>query len=409
MKLIVQKFGGTSVANQERRNMVVNKVEFAKKKDYFPVVVVSAIGRNGDPYATDTLINLAKSTDIETNPRELDLLMSCGEIISCVVLSNTIKRMGYECKVLTGGQAGIITDDNYGDAEVLKVDPEKILDCIENNVIPIVAGFQGITEDGNITTLGRGGSDVTASIIGEAINAEIVEIYTDVDGVMTADPAIVPDAKVMDTVFYNEIFQMAEYGANVIHPRAVEIAMRSNIPLLIKSALTENTGTLITNYDKSRRYRYDKNDKLITAIAQIGNRTQFRIKFDGSTNQYERDNILFNIIAAENISIDMINIYPDTKIFIIDSINSSKLVSILKSQSYNFDVTPNCTKVTIIGNKMRGIPGVMAKVIEGLSESKIEVLQTSDSHTTISCLIKSENTNIAVNALHEKFELGKTK
>ena len=409
MRLIVQKFGGTSVADQERRNMVVNKVEFAKKKDYFPVVVVSAIGRNGDPYATDTLINLAKSVGIETNLRELDLLMSCGEIISCVVLANTLKRMGFECKVLTGGQAGIITDDKYGDAEVLKVEPKKILDCIENNIIPIIAGFQGVTEDGNITTLGRGGSDVTASIIGEAINAEIVEIYTDVDGVMTADPAIVPDAKLMDTVFYNEIFQMAEYGANVIHPRAVEIAMRSNIPLLIKSALIENTGTLITNYDKSRRYRYDKNDKLITAIAQIGNRTQFKIKFDGSTNQYQRDNILFNIIARENVSIDMINIYPDIKVFIIDSVNSSRLVTILKSKNYNFDVTPNCTKVTIIGNKMRGMPGIMAKVTEGLSENNIEVLQTSDSHTTISCLIKSENTNMAVNALHKKFELGKTK
>ncbi|HCJ56554.1 aspartate kinase [Lutispora sp.] len=409
MRLIVQKFGGTSVADQERRNMVVNKIEFAKKKDYYPVVVVSAIGRSGDPYATDTLINLAKSVGIEPNPREMDLLMSCGEVISCVVLANTLKKMGYECKVLTGGQAGIITDENYGDAEVLKVEPSNILDCIEKNIIPIIAGFQGMTEEGNITTLGRGGSDVTASIIGEAINAEIIEIYTDVDGVMTADPAIVPDAQVMSTIFYNEIFQMAEYGAKVIHPRAVEIAMRSNIPLLIKSTLTENTGTLITNYDKSRRYRYDKNDQLITAIAQIGNRTQFRISFDGSADQYEKDTLLFNIIAAENISIDMINIYSDLKIFIVDSINGSKLENILKSQGYNFTAIPNCTKVTIIGNKMRGMPGVMAKMIEGLSESNIDILQTSDSHTTISCLIKSENTNAAVNALHKKFELGKTK
>lgn len=409
MRLIVQKFGGTSVANQDRRNMVVNKIELAKKKDYNPIVVVSAIGRSGDPYATDTLINLAKSVGIEPNPREMDMLMSCGEIISCVVLANTLKKIGYECKVLTGGQAGIITDRNYGDAEVLKVEPANVLECVEKNIIPIIAGFQGMTEEGDITTLGRGGSDVTAAIIGEAVNAEIVEIYTDVDGVMTADPAIVPDAKVMDTVFYNEIFQMAEYGAKVIHPRAVEIAMRSNLPLLIRSTLTENNGTLITNYDKSRRYRYDKNDKLITAIAQIGNRTQFIVKFDGSADQYEKDTLLFNLIAAENISIDMINIYKDMKVFIIDSVNTSKLESLLKSQGYSYKAITNCTKVTIIGNKMRGMPGVMAKMIEGLSENNIEMLQTSDSHTTISCLIKSENTNVAVNALHKKFELGKDK
>lgn len=409
MRLIVQKFGGTSVSNQERRNMVVNKIEIAKSKDYFPVVVVSAIGRSGDPYATDTLINLAKSVGVEPNLREMDLLMSCGEIISCVVLANTLKKRGHECKVFTGGQAGIITDDNYGDAEVIRVEPKSILDCTEKNIIPIIAGFQGMTEDGNITTLGRGGSDVSAAIIGEAINAEVVEIYTDVDGVMTADPAIVHDAKVMETVFYNEIFQMAEYGAKVIHPRAVEIAMRSNMPLLIKSTLTDNNGTLITNYDKSRRYRQDKEENLITAIAQIGNRSQFKVIFDGSAHQYEKDTILFNLIAAEKISIDMINIYPDLKVFIVDGNNESKLINILKSQGYNFEVISNCTKVTIIGNKMRGMPGVMAKMIEGLSDSNIEILQTSDSHTTISCLIRSENTNAAVNALHKKFELGKNK
>ncbi|SHJ29765.1 aspartate kinase [Lutispora thermophila] len=409
MRFIVQKFGGTSVSTQERRNMVVNKIETAKGKDYFPVVVVSAIGRNGDPYATDTLINLAKSVGVEPNLRELDLLMSCGEIISCVVLANTLKKRGHECKVFTGGQAGIITDDNYGDAEVIRVEPKNILECVEKNIIPIIAGFQGVTEDGNITTLGRGGSDVSAAIIGEAINAEVVEIYTDVDGVMTADPAIVRDAKVMETVFYNEIFQMAEYGAKVIHPRAVEIAMRSNIPLMIKSTLSEKNGTLITNYDKSRRYRHDKEDKLITAIAQIGNRSQFKVIFDGSADQYEKDTILFNLIAAERISIDMINIYPDIKVFIVDGTNESKLKNILKSQGYNFEVISNCTKVTIIGNKMRGMPGVMAKMIEALSDNNIEILQTSDSHTTISCLIKSENTNVAVNALHKKFELGTNK
>ncbi|NLM44670.1 MAG: aspartate kinase [Clostridiales bacterium] len=407
MKFIVQKFGGTSVADHDRRSLVVDKIGNAIKNDYFPIVVVSAIGRSGDPYATDTLINFAKSAGVEPNARELDLLMSCGEIISCVVLANTLKKNRYEAKVFTGGQAGIITDNNYGDAEIIRVEPDSILACMENNIIPIIAGFQGITEDGNITTLGRGGSDVTAAIIGEAIDAEFVAIYTDVDGVMTADPNIVHDAKVMETVYYDEVFQMAEYGAKVIHPRAVEIAMRSNIPLLIKNTLKESNGTLITNYDKSRRYRQDKDDKIITSIAQIGNRTQFKVIFDGSAKQYEDDTILFNIIAAEKISIDMINIYPDIKVFIVDGAIESRLKDILASQGYNFEIISNCTKVTIIGNRMRGIPGVMAKMVEALNENNIEILQTSDSHTTISCLIKSDKTNIAINALHKKFELDK--
>lgn len=406
MGILVQKFGGTSVDNQEKRNMVANKIENAKNRGYSPVIVVSAIGRYGDPYATDTLINFVKSVGVEPNLRELDLIMSCGEIISCVILANTLKKRGYECMVLSGGQAGIITDENYGDAEILRIDTSKILDCLGKDIIPIIAGFQGIAESGSTTTLGRGGSDVTALVVAEALNAEMVEVYTNVDGVMTADPSIVPDAKVMDTVFYNEVFQMAEYGAKVIHPRAVEIAMRSNIPLMIKNTLNDNSGTLITNYDKYRRHITVGNDRLITAVTQIGNRTQFKIFFNSSAGLYEADNMLFNVIAAKNISIDMINIYPELKVFIVDGAQDENLEKLLKSLNYDIKVIRNCTKVTIIGNKMRGIPGVMAKMVESLQENNIEILQTSDSHTTISCLIKGEYTNSAVNALHKKFSLG---
>lgn len=407
MKILVQKFGGTSVATQERREMVVDKIEGAIKNNFFPVVVVSAIGRNGDPYATDTLIGLADSVGVGSNPRELDMLMSCGEIISCVVLCNTIKKRGYDCLVLTGGQAGIITDESFGDAEVLGVEPKFIFDCIEKNIIPVIAGFQGKSENGEITTLGRGGSDVTGAIIAEALNAEAVEIYTDVEGVMTADPRIVPDAKVMDTIYYNEVFQMAEYGSKVIHPRAVEVAMRSSIPLLIKNTMTDSAGTLITNCDKNRKYRYDKRDKILTAIAHVSDRVRVRIIFDGSAREYENDNHLFKAIASEGISIDMINVNPDFKLFIIESFNTEKLESILCKYDYNYELTKNCSKVTIIGNKMRGVPGVMAKAISALAGENIEVLQTSDSHTTISCLIDSTNINAAVNALHQEFELGK--
>jgi len=407
MRLLVQKFGGTSVANQERREMVADKIESALNRGFFPIVVVSAIGRNGDPYATDTLINFANSAGVRCNPRELDMLMSCGEIISCVVLSATLKKKGYDSIVLNGAQAGIITDDNFGDAEVLRVEPKRIIESIEKNVIPIIAGFQGITENGEITTLGRGGSDVTGAIIGEAVDAEAVEIYTDVEGVMTADPRIVSDAQVMDKVFYNEVFQMAEYGAKVIHPRAVEVAMRSNIPLLIKNTMTNSEGTLVTNYDRSRRYREDKREKLITAIAYIGNRAQVKVYFNDDPGEYENDNYLFKLIASEGISIDMINISPEVKAFIVEDCYCERIERIFKKHGYKYEIKRDCSKVTIIGNKMRGVPGVMAKVLHALSRHNIEILQTSDSHTTISCLIESRHTNVSVNALHKEFELGK--
>ncbi len=407
MKIIVQKFGGTSVSTQERRELVVDKIESAVKKGFLPIVVVSAIGRKGDPYATDTLINLAASAGVKNNPRELDMIMSCGEIISCVVLSNTIKKRGYNNIVLTGGQSGIITDEKFGDAEVLRVEPHYIKECIEKGLIPVIAGFQGISEKGEITTLGRGGSDVTGAIIGEALNAEAVEIYTDVEGVMTADPKIVPDAAVIGTIYYNEVFQMAEYGARVIHPRAVEVAMRSNLPIFIKNTMSDSAGTLITNCDKNRRYRYDKNDKLLTAVAHVGGRTRVRIMFDGSAKEYENDSYLFSAIASEGISIDMINVNPDFKLFIIVDDDVEKLETALNRYGYNYELKKDCSKVTIIGNKMRGVPGVMAKEIRDLAKHNIEILQTSDSHTTISCLIESINTNTAVNALHHEFELGK--
>lgn len=403
MKIIIQKFGGTSVMNDERRNLAIDKIEVAIEKHLNPVVVVSAIGRAGDPYATDTLINLAKSVGIDPNPRELDILMACGEIISATVMANTLKSRGHEAQVFTGGQAGIITDDKFLDARILHVDPTRILKSLEEGVIPVITGFQGITEKGDITTLGRGGSDVTASIMGEALNAELVEIYTDVDGVMTADPKIVPDARVMDTIYYNEVFQMAEYGAKVLHPRAVEIAMRSNIPIVIRNTNSDYNGTLITNYHRTRSY-IEEDMKLITSVANINNRTQVKITPKGD---YESNEILFDKIAKAGVSIDMINIYPEQIFFIIDEKQSMALEKVLNELNYEYKLITNCTKVTIIGNRMRGIPGVMAKAVSALTKENIEILQTSDSHTTISCLIESEHTNRAVNALHNYFELGK--
>jgi len=404
MNIIVQKFGGTSIDNNEKRNQAADKIEAAINQGFKPVVVVSAIGRNGDPYATDTLIELSRSIGVEPNLRELDILMSCGEIISAAILANTLKARGQNAAVFTGGQAGIITDNNFSDARVISVRPENIKRSLEKGIIPIIAGFQGITNDGEITTLGRGGSDVTASIMGEALSANAVEIYTDVDGVMTADPKIVPDARVMDTMFYNEIFQMAEYGSEVLHPRAVEIAMRCNIPIVVKNSNSDFKGTLITNYDKNRSYR-EENGSTITSVAQIRNRAQVNII--STKSEHESQEILFESIAKNGISIDMINIYPEQIYYIIDEKDVDPLEKVLNELDSKYTIIKDCTKVTIIGNRMRGIPGVMAKTVAALSKENIEILQTSDSHTTISCLINSNYSNKAVNTLHKYFQLNK--
>ncbi len=274
MKILVQKFGGTSVSTHERREDVVNKVIKAKKDGYFPVVVVSAMGRKGQPYATDTLLSLISDNFKVKNKLACDLIMSCGEIISAVVLSDEISKRELHAVPITGAQASIITDDNYNEASVINVDPKKLFEIIGSNKIPIVSGFQGISKSGFITTIGRGGSDVTAVLLGNALKAEKVEIYTDVDGIMTADPRVVADASLIKEISYNEVFQLADQGAKVIHPRAVRIAMNSNIPLVIKNTLNNSTGTIISNSIMENQ------DRIISGITSVNNRVQITVKYD---------------------------------------------------------------------------------------------------------------------------------
>lgn len=406
MNIIIQKFGGTSVSDDKVRGHAVDRVISAIDKGFKPVLVVSAIGRDGDPYATDTLINFVKSIGGDPDPRELDILMSCGEIISAVTLSNTLKSRGHKVEVFTGGQAGIITDENYSNAKILEVDPSNIIKSLEKGNIPIVAGFQGMTRDGNMTTLGRGGSDVTAAIMGDALKGEAIEIYTDVDGIMTADPRIVLDATMIDSMPYDEVFQMAEYGSKVIHPKAVEIAMKSNIPIVIKNTLRDTEGTLITNDYKILRHRKDIGDKIITSVAQVDNMVQVSISLSKESLNGE---IIFESMAKAGISIDMINIYPDKIYFIIEKESLDILDKVLEKLECQYKIIDNCSKVTIIGAKMRGIPGVMAKMVTALSRENIEILQSSDSHTTISCLIYTDASEKAINGIHKHFNLGNGK
>ncbi|WKV09079.1 aspartate kinase [Thermoanaerobacterium sp. CMT5567-10] len=396
--ILVQKFGGTSVSTAERRNMAVSKVGDAIEQGFMPVVVVSAIGRSGDPYATDTLINFAKSIYKDMPKRELDILMSCGEIISSVIFANTLMSKGYKSKVFTGGQAGIITDNNFGDAEIIRVEPQYILDALNQNIIPVVAGFQGITVDGDVTTLGRGGSDTTAALLGEALKAYAVEIYTDVDGIMTADPRIVSNAHILKRISYNEVFQLAEQGAKVIHPRAVEIAMRGNIPLIIKNTMSDSPGTIITQYNNVYNNIYES-DNLVTGIANMNNRVQIIMDLD------KDDKDIFGKIAEAKISIDLINVFPDKKIFTISEFDLTKLEQLLNENQIKYEKRKNCSKVSIIGNRIRGVPGVMARIIKSLSENGIEIYQTSDSHNTISCLVSQDKADKAVKVLHDEFKL----
>lgn len=399
MKIIIQKFGGTSVSTEERRRQVVFKVKEALAKDFFPVLVVSAMGRKGEAYATDTLLSLVDDNFKRNNLQAVDMLMCCGEIISAVVISNMLINEGIEAIPLTGGQAGIITNDKFSEADLIYTNTENIKSIIEAGIIPVVTGFQGVTERGYLTTLGRGGSDTSACILGEALKADEIEIYTDVDGIMTADPRIVKEATLINTISYNEIFQLADQGAKVIHPRAVDCARKANIPILIKNTMSNCKGTLVNSFgDKVK-------GKSISGITHLNNRTQVTIKLNENRNN-ENYRYLLEILAENNISLDLINIFPTEQIFTIDSNKKEKVKAVLEKNKFTYKIIDDCSTIAIVGIGMRGVPGIMAKIINTLSDNSIEILQTADSNMTIWCLIKSEHIDNALNLLHKVFNLG---
>ena len=372
MKIIVQKFGGTSVSTEENRKKVIEKVKGAIKNGYSPVVVVSAMGRKGAPYATDTLLSLIKEEFKDSNKLAQDLLMCCGETISSVVMCNDLHAAGVNAVPLTGGQAGVITDNNFTDARCLNVEPKRILEIINQGRVPVITGFQGVTKDGFLTTLGRGGSDTSASLLGVALNASMIEIYTDVDGIMTADPRIVEDADLIDVISYNEVFQLADQGAKVIHPRAVEIAMEGNVPLLIKNTMNDCKGTLINNFgDRNHR-------RIMSGITSQGDRIQVSIsKADNKEN--EKYNDILELLAANNVSLDLINIFPDNQVFTINKSDKDLVETLLNKDNFKYNLIEECSKISVIGSGMKGIPGVMARIIKSLNENNIEVLKTADS------------------------------
>lgn len=402
MKFIILKFGGTSLVSDDLRGKVAARVTETRQRGFVPVVVVSAMGRIGDPYATDTLLSYAQEGGKELPPRESDLLMHCGEIISGVIMTATLQKTGTPAVLLTGAQAGIITSGEYNNARILKINPENIIKHAQEGKVAIVAGFQGVTEDGEITTLGRGGSDTTAAALGVALNAVSVDIYTDVDGIMTADPRIVADARPLGTVTYNEICQLAREGAKVVHPRAVEIAMQKSIPLRVKCTFSDAPGTLVTH---GRPYRSIDitGDRTITGITHIQDITRLRISTKDAPDIPDFQRRVFKALALAGISVDFINVGPEAILFTINNSVVSKALQVLDNMGVSPEVFPDCAKVAAVGAAMTGVPGVMARIVEALAQEKVQILQSADSYTTIWILVKKEDMEKSIRALHRQF------
>jgi aspartate kinase len=403
MRILVQKFGGTSLSTVQARQCVIAHIEEAVALNYRLVVVVSAMGRLGDPYATDTLLEWIGRNGNRLPEREKDMLLSCGEVISATTLCSLLTERAIPCRVLNGAQAGIVTNDKFGDAQIVSIQPARILELLSQGYVVIVTGFQGVTDRGEITTLGRGGSDTSATALGAALNAECVDIFTDVDGIFTADPRIVSDARPLDRVTYAEICNMAHHGAKVIHPRAVEVAMQANIPVRVRSTFSSDPGTLVTSPEAvgKRLVR----DRHVTGIAHVPNLTQIRVH--AGEGRYDLQLTVFKAMAERQISVDFINVNPSGVVYTVFGKDGEHAVRALKEIGHEPEFFPDCAKIAVIGGGMSGVPGIMAKIVESLTEEDIPILQSADSSSSIWVLVRQADMERAVRALHKKFELHK--
>jgi len=388
MKIIVMKFGGTSVDSPQKRAEIIKQTKEVIASGRRPVLVVSAMGRNESAYSTNSLQKLVERGNIKLSPANNDLLLACGEIISSVNLAQDFQLENIESRCLSGAEAGIITNDNFGSAHIKKIVTNNIIKLLEQGIVPIIAGFQGVTEKGEITTLGRGGSDTTACALGAALKAESIRIYTDVNGVMSADPKVVEKAEYLKNISYEEATEFAAKGAKVVHPRAVELAAAENIPLHILSLAKAEGITCIYNV---------KHDKPVTGVTLKNNILSITVK------RKKNGLRLFQLLADSGISLDFINMNKEEISFIIDEQNGDKTENILRNKSYECEINHGFVKVSIVGSGMHGIPGVMAKIVNCLVENEIQIEAASDSHTTISVLVKKEVGNLAVELLHQKF------
>lgn len=401
MRILVQKFGGTSLSTDHAKNHVVEHIARELASGYRIVVVVSAMGRKGDPYATDTLLQLIRNNGDHLPPRERDMLLGCGEIISAAALCSLLCSKGIPAVVLNGGQAGILTDDQYGHARIKEMRPDKLFSHLRDSKVVIVTGFQGSTENGDMTTLGRGGSDTSATAIGAALRAEMVDIYTDVSGILTADPRIVEDAKPLSVVSYAEICNMARQGAKVIHPRAVEIAQQARIPVRVRSTFSTDEGTLVT--DRPELVPGYVTDRHVTGIAHVSGVTQISVQAIEGKNDVQLQ--VFQTMARNHISVDFINVTPSGAVYTVFDHDADRAVAVLRDSGYEPVAVRGCAKVSVIGGGMNGVPGVMARIVEALTEQSITIMQSADSNTTIWVLVRDTDMAPALRALHTKFGL----
>ena len=404
MALIVQKYGGTSVGSPERIQAVAERVIRTRKTGDQVVVVLSAM--SGE---TDRLLALAHRVSPHPDERELDLLLSTGERVTIALLAMALRERGYAARSFTGRQVGIVTDDVHTRARIERVAADRVRDALAEDVIPVVAGFQGINEKSDVTTLGRGGSDTTAVALAAALKADRCDIYTDVDGVYTTDPSIVPTAARLDKISYEEMLEMASLGAKVLQTRSVEFAMKYLVPVRVLSSFSDaSSGTLVTKEDR------DMEQVVVSGVTY--DRNQAKITLLGVPDRPGIAARLFGGIAKENIVVDMIiqNISQEglTDIsFTVprgDAKKAMDLVSALVREIGANDVqlTEDIAKVSIVGVGMRSHSGVAATMFETLAREGINIMMISTSEIKISCVMDTKYTELAVRALHEAFELG---
>ncbi|WP_409340922.1 aspartate kinase [Paenibacillus sp. MBLB4367] len=403
MRILVQKFGGTSLSTAQAREHVIKHIRQALQQQMRVVVVVSAMGRKGEPYATDTLLELIKDNGNRLPARERDMLLCCGETISAAVLCSLLNESGIPSSVLSGYQAGILTNGQFGNAQILSIQPNRIIELLELDRVVIVTGFQGVTAENDLTTLGRGGSDTSATALGAALKAELVDIFTDVDGILTADPRIVSEAKPLPRVTYAEICNMAHNGAKVIHPRAVEIAMHANIPVRVRSTFSEGSGTWVSAPPPHKGDSKPLVDRYVTGIAHVADVTQIQVI--NYERQYDLQLNVFKAMAQQQISVDFINVNPSGVVYTVFDFEAQRAVETLKTLGYEPQAISGCAKVSIIGGGINGVPGIMASIVEALTEEDVSILQSADSNTTIWVLVRGEDLVKSVRILHNKFQL----
>lgn len=400
MGIVVQKFGGSSVATTEKLKKVCSHITNEFKKGNNVAVIVSAQGKT-----TDRLISEEKEITISPNKREHDVLVSTGEQITISKLSIMLNEMGYKAISLTGWQVPIITTDNFGDAKIKSIRAQTILDLFENGYIVIIAGFQGINENGEITTLGRGGSDTTAVAVAACLNADKCDIYTDVDGVFTTDPRLTEKAKKIDLISYEEMLELSSLGAKVLHNRCVEIGKKYDIPIAVKdTALDDSKGTIVKNSDFLENME-------ISGIAKDDNIS--RVTVMGLENKIGKTYNVFNLLAEHNINVDTIvqsfgeSINKNLS-FTVKTTDLQKTMEILESnldfltarEVIHFD---NLSKVSIVGIGMTNRTGIAAKMFEALFEQNINMHLISTSEIKVSVLVNQDEADLAVRAIHDKF------